>query len=144
VSRNFWLALLLLTCSVGRATAQQPVATAGDTLKYQLSTGTGSDEFSVSPTAGVLLIVSAANAHASADAYLKCTDATTASTTPGTTAIAWSVAIPFGNIPISVVANGKFATAITCYITSVKADTGTQTSVAVSDVRVNYTYRVNP
>lgn len=119
---------------------QADVATA-NTLKYYISAGSSEDESQVKATAGVLVSVSAKNSHATTDAYLKCTNATAANTSPGTTAIIYELLIPAGpsgNNDSNI--NATFDTALTCYIVTGKAANDVA-EVAATDVSYNLRYR---
>lgn len=113
----------------------------GDTLKRYISVGSTEDESQVKATAGILLGVSAWNFHATQVAFLKCTNLTAANTTPGSSAVFYSMIIPpatsgFSDRNI----NATFDTALTCYIVTGKADTDAA-EVGANDVGYNLTYR---
>jgi hypothetical protein len=119
---------------------QADVAT-WNSLKRYISVGTTEDESQVKATAGTILSISARISHATADAFLKCTNLTAASTTPGTSAIFYEMLIPAG--PSGMVdgnINATFDTALTCYIVLSKADTAVD-EVGAGDVSYNLRYR---
>lgn len=101
------------------------------------------DETQVKATAGVLLSISGRNAHTSTDAFVRCTNATAASTTPGSTAVIFEMMLPFGGGFVQSnlgPAGMTFSTALTCYVATGKAVTDT-TDAAQDDVVVNIVYR---
>ena len=116
---------------------------ASTTLKRYISVGVTEDESQVKATAGVLISVSAWNVNATAYAFLKCTNATAANTTPGSTAIFYSMVIPpvsggLGFIDSNI--NAAFSTALTCYLVLSKEDTAVD-EVAANEVGYNLRYR---
>ena len=111
-----------------------------NSLKRYISVGTTEDESEVKATAGVLVSVSARNAHASANAYLKCTNATAASTTPGTTAIVYEMLIPPGSGFVDTDIDYAFSTALTCYLVLSPANAAVD-EVAADNVSYNLRYR---
>ncbi len=116
------------------------VTPAGQTLKRYISVGTSEDESQVKATAGVLLGVSARNAHATTIAYLKCTNLTAANTTPGSSTIFYEMIVPAAGGVVDREINATFDTALTCYIVTGKTDADA-TEVAANDVSYNLTYR---
>jgi hypothetical protein len=108
-------------------------------MKRYISAGATEDESEVKATAGVLRSVSARNAHSTAAAHLKCTNATAANTTPGTTAIFYEMIIPPAGGFVDTDINAAFSTALTCYIVLGKADNAVD-EVAASDVSYNLRY----
>lgn len=110
------------------------------TLKRYISVGTTEDESEVKATAGTLMGISARNANASTDAFLKCTNLTAANTTPGTSTVIYELMIPKGGGFIDRDINVPFSTALTCYIVTGKLDNDA-TEVAANDVSYNLTYR---
>lgn len=136
-----YIALFLFVTGVVTLQAQQTFVIGGDTLKRYISVGSSEDESQVKATPGVLLGISARNSHATTAAYIKCTNATAASTTPGSTAIFYEMIVPaggFGFIDRDI--NATFSTALTCYIVTGKANSDA-TEVAADDVSYNLTYR---
>jgi hypothetical protein len=130
----------LAAIEVATEATQAAVETA-NTLKYYISAGASEDESQVKATAGVLVSVSAKNSHATTDAYLKCTNATAVSTTPGSTAVFYELLIPAGpsgNNDTDI--NAAFSTALTCYIVTGKAANDVA-EVAATDVSYNLRYR---
>lgn len=112
------------------------IVEASTTNKAYISVGTTEDESEVKASAGVLRSVSAFNAHATNDAWLKCTNATAASTTPGTTAIVYRMMIPAKGGAVDPDINAAFSTALTCYIVLGKANNAVD-EVAADDVSYN-------
>lgn len=130
---------LLSSINTAIVALQADVAT-WNTLKRYISIGASEDENEIKATTGVLLSISARNSHATTDAYLKCTNATAANTTPGSTAVWYEMLIPAGpsgNNDNNI--NATF-TALTCYIVTGKADNNA-TEVAADDVSYNLRYR---
>lgn len=113
----------------------------GLSSKRYLSVGVTEDESQVKATAGVLMGVSARNANAGTAAFLKCTNATAASTTPGATAIVYEMEVPPAGLPmVDRQINQTFSVALTCYIVTGKTDADA-TEVAAGDVSYNLTYK---
>lgn len=112
----------------------------GSTLKRYISVGSTEDESQVKATAGVLLGISARNAHASTDAYLKCTNLTAANTTPGSSAVFYEMIVPHASGYVDRNINATFDTALTCYIVTGKTDSDA-TEVGANDVSYNLTYK---
>lgn len=101
------------------------------------------DETEIKATAGVLLAISGRNSSADTDAYVRCTNATAASTTPGTTTVIYEMMLPYGGgfVQGSLGPAGMaFGTALTCYLATGTAVTDT-TDPAQDAVVVNLTYR---
>jgi hypothetical protein len=113
---------------------------AGATLKRYLSVGTSEDESQVKATPGVLLGISARNAHATTDAFLKCTNLTAAGTTPGSSAIFYEILVPHDSSVVDREINATFDAALTCYIVTGKTDADA-TEVAAGDVSYNLSYK---
>lgn len=117
------------------------------TMKRYISVGTSEDESQVSASPGVLLSMSAWNANATTDAFLKCTNLTAANTTPGSSTVFFSMIVPHGSSGGSGFVQAMlgpggvtFGTALTCYIVTGKADSDA-TEVAANDVAYNLVYR---
>lgn len=102
------------------------------------------DKTQIKATAGVLLWISGRNAHATTAAYVRCTNATAANTTPGSTAVIYEMIIPpatSGFIQGTLGPGGMtFDTALTCYVATGKAVSDT-TDAGQDDVVVNVGYR---
>ena len=113
------------------------VESAATSLRY-ISVGTAEDENQIKATAGVLRGISASNAHATNNAFIKCTNATSAGTTPGSTAIIYSMIVPASGGNNDGVINMPFSTALTCYIVLGKANSAVD-EVSADDV--SYTVR---
>lgn len=109
-------------------------------LERYISVGTLDDENEITGTAATLVALEARNASTNYQAYLKCTNATAANTTPGSTAVAYEVIVPGGGGIVVPYINTIFSTAITCYIVTGKADTDA-TDVVANDVSYNLRYR---
>jgi hypothetical protein len=116
------------------------VSQTATTLERYISAGATEDENEFKATAGVLVGISAYNNHASADAFLKCTNLTAANQAPGTSAIFYSMLIPFGGGFVDSEINATFSVALSCYIVLGEADTDVA-EVAANDVVVNLRYR---
>lgn len=101
--------------------------------KYYISVGSTEDESQVKATAGTLCGISARNAHASTNAFLKCTNLTAANTTPGSSTIFYEMMIPFGSGFVDDKIDAPFSVALTCYIVTGKAASDA-TEVAADDV----------
>lgn len=114
------------------------------TMKRYISAGSTEDESEVKNAAGVLYSISARNVHATAKAHVKCTNATAANTTPGTTTVWYEMVVPPTNggfIQDSFGPSGvTFGTALTCYIVLGAADNAVD-EVAAGDVTYNLVYR---
>lgn len=108
-------------------------------VKRYISVGSSDDESQVTASAGTFCGISARNANTTTDAFIKCTDATAANTTPGSTAIFYEMIVPAGSGFVDRGADEPFSTALTCYIVTGKADNDA-TDVAASDVSYNLTY----
>ena len=120
--------------------ALQADVAAGSTQEWYLSVGTTEDENEIDANSGVLMGISAYNNHASANAFLKCTNATAANTTPGTTAIFYQVMIPWGGGIVEHDINATYSTALTCFIVLGEAANDVA-EVAANDVGYNITTR---
>lgn len=139
------LIVLLLGWMVG---AQQPVTVASGNIDpvggsgvIRISTGVAEDEFAVKTAPGLLLGVSAYNLDAATNAFVRCTDATVAGTTPGSTPLIYNMAIPYGGLGfVDRPLNIAFTTALTCYLVTDEASTGV-TEVVANKVGVNVTVR---
>ncbi len=110
------------------------------TRKYYISVGTSEDESQVKATPGTLCAISARNAHASTNAFLKCTNLTAANTTPGSSAVFYEMMIPFGLGYVDNHIDLPFDTALTCYIVTGKAASDA-TEVGADDVSYVLRYR---
>lgn len=113
------------------------------TMKRYISVGTTEDESEVKATAGVLLAVNAWNVNATNKAMLKCTNLTAVNTTPGTSAVWFSMVIPAatGFVQGMLGPGGvTFTTALTCYIVLGAADAAVDEVVA-NEVGYNLIYR---
>ncbi len=108
--------------------------------EYYISVGTSEDEHQIKATAGTLCGISARNAHASTNAFLKCTNLTAANTTPGSSAIFYEMMIPFGLGYVDNHIDLPFDTALTCYIVTGKAASDA-TEVGADDVSYVLRYR---
>jgi hypothetical protein len=113
-----------------------------NSVKYYISVGASEDESQVTASPGVLIGISARNSNATTNAYLKCTNATAASTTPGSTAIFYEMLIPAGSGFVDNAINAPFDTALTCYIVTGKTASD-PTEVAADDVSYFLRYRNN-
>jgi hypothetical protein len=111
-----------------------------NTLDSYIAVGTSEDEHQVKATAGVLRGISAYNNHASADAFLKCSNLTAANTTPGSSAVFYRMKIPFGGGYVDSDIDATFSVALTCYVVLGEADTDVA-EVAANDVGYNLRYR---
>lgn len=120
--------------------ALQADVAAGSTGEYYISAGSTEDENEIDANAGVLMGISAFNNHASANAFIKCTNATAANTTPGTTTVIYAIQVPFGGGVVDRNINVTYATALTCYIVLGEADNDVA-EVAANDVRYNIATR---
>jgi len=98
------------------------------------------DETEIKSTAGVICGITGWNAHASTNAYVRCTNAVAASTTPGSTAVIYDEIIPFSSGMIDTKVDVPFATALTCYLATGKAVTDA-TDPGLDDVVVMVRYR---
>jgi len=110
------------------------------TRKRYISVGSTEDESQVKATAGTLCSIQASNAHASANAYVKCTNLTAANTTPGSSAIFYDILVPFGLTVVDSHISLPFDTALTCYIVLGKTEAAVD-EVAADDVRYVLRYR---
>lgn len=129
MSRRLRARILLGLVTVVVLATQRPVGgqisggqNTADTFVRKVSGADGDvadDEFAICTGPCTITAIDCANSSASADAYLKVTNATTANTTPGSTALAHTpVLIPYGPgshrkvlfIAMSVAATGYFST----------------------------------
>ncbi len=108
--------------------------------EYYISVGSSEDEHQIKATAGTLCGISARNAHASANAFLKCTNLTAANTTPGSSAIFYEMMVPFGGGYVDNHIDVPFSVALTCYIVTGKAASDA-TEVGADDVSYVLRYR---
>ena len=109
-------------------------------VKRYITTGTGDNESEVKSSAGTLCAIQARNANATVNAFIKCTNATAASTTPGSTAVFYDMMVPFGGGYVNATIHAPFTTALTCYVVTGKADNDA-TDVAADDVSYFLTYQ---
>jgi len=105
-----------------------------------ISVGSTEDEHQIKATAGTLCSIIARNAHASANAFVKCTNLTAANTTPGSSAIVFEFLVQFGQTSGIANIDQPFSTAITCYIVLSKTDAAVD-EVAANDVEYTVTYK---
>lgn len=109
------------------------------TEERYVSVGTSEDENEYSATAATLCGIEIANAHSTAGAWVKCTNLTAASTTPGSSTIHWD----FFAAPNATSGNNNirrtFSTAITCYIVLGKTAAAVD-EVGADDVHVTLYY----
>lgn len=118
----------------GAATANTSrVVEATTTDERYISVGSTEDENEICAAACTFVSVQVSNNHASANAFLKCTNLTAANTTPGTSTIVWDILVPFG-LTVVDVPNKAMSTALTCYIVLGEADNDVA-EVAANDVR---------
>ncbi len=108
--------------------------------KYYISVGSSEDESQVKATAGTLCGIWARNAHASANAFIKCTNLTAANTTPGSSTILFEMMVPFGLEASRASLHIPFSVALTCYIVTGKAASDA-TEVGADDVSYEITYQ---
>ena len=128
---------------VSQATAASLQATTTavvNSAKYYISVGMTEDESQVKATAGTLVGISARNAHATTNAFIKCTNLTAANTTPGSSTIFYEMMVPAGGGFVDNEINVAFDTALTCYIVTGKAASDA-TEVAADDVSYFLRYR---
>lgn len=134
---NFWLS------SIAGGTATSSVTDTCDGLvpskKYYISVGSTEDESEVKATAGTLCGIWARNAHASTNAFIKCTNLTAANTTPGSSAVFFEMMVPFG-LEAARIPHIPFSVALTCYIVTGKAASDA-TEVGADDVSYVLTYQ---
>jgi hypothetical protein len=112
--------------------------------RYYTSAGTTEDEFEVKSSAGVLTGGIVTNTAATVS-YLRCAAQVIGSTTPGTTAVAFGVAIPGATtgagFSLPIPDGGiSFATGITCWLVKGAADTDVA-EVGANEIKVNLFYR---
>lgn len=142
--KTFLISVMLALSVVGAAEAQSLV-------RVQPSLGVilrsdavdNEDETAVKAGPGVLFSVSGRNSSTTTNAYVRCTNATAANTTPGTTTVVYEMMLPFGGgfIQSPLSPGGRtFTVAITCYVVTDAAVTGT-TDAAANEVVVNFDYR---
>lgn len=108
--------------------------------KYYISVGSAEDESQVKATSGTLCTVRARNAHASTNAFLKCTNLTAANTTPGSSAVFFEMMIPAASGYVDGKIDAPFSVALTCYIVTGKA-ANDATEVGADDVSYFLTYQ---
>lgn len=118
---------------------------AANTPNSYISTGAGDaeDEQQIKATPGVLAGISAFNVHATADAWVKCTNLTAANTTPGSSAIFYRLFVPslaHGGGAVDRNIERTFSVALTCYIVKGAADNA-EDEVGANDVVWNIDYR---
>lgn len=115
---------------------------AATTLRF-LSTGTNDNKFEVCDIPCQLLSMSAFSTHTAA-VFVKCSEASIGSTTPGSTAIKFDFGVPglatgggnnSANIPPTI---GLSLTALTCWIVADETDAGVVTDAPASKVRVSW------
>lgn len=109
------------------------------TTKRYISANTAADKSQVKATAGALCHIEASNANASANAWLKCTNLTSANTTVGSSAVFYDMIIPFGLTSVDT-PHIPFSVALTCYLVTGKTDADT-TAVAADDIHYVLTYQ---
>lgn len=144
-----------ISLPTGASTAanQSTANTSLSTLTTYLQPSTGAlirsdntdndDETQIKGTAGVLLAISGWNASADTDAWVRCANATAASTTPGSTTVVFDMLLPFGGgfVQAGIGPAGRtFSTALTCWIATGVAVSDT-TDAAQNEVVVNVDYR---
>jgi hypothetical protein len=122
------------------ATYSQP-----GSIDSKISLGLTEDEKAVKASAGVVYAVSAWNKNTTTPAYMKCWNATTANTAPGTTVPVFRMIIPAntggGGFAFSIPPGGvTFDTAITCGLVTGSADSSVAEVVA-DEVGWNVVYR---
>jgi hypothetical protein len=119
--------------------SNQCFGSAHSTKRY-ISAGATEDESQVKATAGTLCSIIASNVHASASAFVKCTNLTAANTTPGSSAIYFDFLVPAASTAGIANIDLPFDTALTCYIVLSKAENAVD-EVAATDVRYTLTYQ---
>ncbi len=129
-------AMGLLTTSAAYAQGVSSVPGSGN---QHTSVGVTEDETQIKATAGVLLSISAWNKSTSADAFIKCTNATAANTTPGSTTIIYQMLVPYSSGYTEQI-NMTFSTALTCYMVLSPAAAAVD-EVAANEVGWNIRYR---
>jgi len=97
------------------------------------------DETQIKASSGTLCSITGSNANTTTGVYVKCTNLTAASTTPGSSAIYYSVLIPASQEGGAVDLNLAFDTALTCYLATGKADSDA-TDPAQDDAEVYVIY----
>ena len=117
---------------------------AASTNHYRTSAGATEDEFQVKGSAGVITGGIVTNTNAAAR-YLRCADLLAVNTTPGTSTVAFGVAIPGSTtgagFALPVPPGGvTFGTGITCWLVTGAADTDVA-EVAANEIKVNLFYR---
>lgn len=107
--------------------AIETAVSTGDTKVFKLSGADGDvadDKFAICTAQCILTTIVCFNSNASADAYLKLTNATEANTTPGTTALAYPpILIPFAGSHNQTGLALTFTTAITGYFSTLPGAT---------------------
>jgi hypothetical protein len=139
VIRKLGLAAAALALVATGANAQT-TTTRPSTLDSYISVATSTDKHQIKATPGVLVGVSAYNTNASTDAWLKCTNLTAASTTPGSSTIFFRMFIPHGAGAIDAFVEANFSVALTCYLVTGSGNSNT-TAVAADEVVYNLRFR---
>lgn len=111
----------------------------GATPTRYISTGTSDNEFEICATPCQLLELTASSSH-TVNVYVKCSEATIGSTTPGSTAIKLDFLVGQNQtvhaaIPPTV---GLALAALTCWIVTDISDAGVVTDAPLDTVRVNW------
>lgn len=113
---------------------------AAHSVKRYITTGSSANKSQVKATAGTLCSIVADNAHATTASFVKCTNATAANTTPGSTAVFFRLIIPALSPAGAANIDVPFDTALTCYVVTGKADSDA-TDTAADDVSYTITYQ---
>lgn len=107
------------------------------------SAGSTEDEHQIKGTAGTLYSLTATNTNANVR-YIRCSNATSANTTPGSTTPIIDEAIPAATtglgLHLTFPKGLTFSTALTCWLVTEADDTGVS-EVAANEIKVLYTYR---
>lgn len=116
----------------------------GATMHHRVSVGTTEDEHEIKGSAGRLFSINVTNTNA-AVRYLRCANQVIGSTTPGTTAVWYGMAIPGATTGAGYTATFgpagvAFSTGLTCWLVTGAAETDV-TEVAANEINVNYTYK---
>jgi len=132
----------LLTSVKAAVESLQSDVASGYTLETYLSTGAGDaeDENEIDANSGVLMGISAYNNHASANAFIKCSNLTAANTTVASSAVFYQIMVPFGGGYVDRNINATYSVALTCSIVLGEAATD-EAEVAANDVGYNITTR---
>lgn len=132
----------LLTSLDGKITAvTDPCNGQVLTNKHYITAGSSDNESQVSASPITLCAISGRNVHATNNAFIRCTNATAANTTPGSTAVVFEAMFPAGGS--SYIDNHidiAFSTAATCYVVTGKAETDA-TDAAADDVVYELRYK---